>query len=88
MLSNPLELETASNAEMVQYFDLGTATDNRYGADVVEGYSCGLNFARQWWDALEQDNRPHGWAFSKINNGVIRDMKLWKVSSHVVRDCK
>ncbi|KAF8167167.1 pectin lyase-like protein [Crassisporium funariophilum] len=31
-----------------------------------------------WWDAQQQVNRPHGWAFSKINNGVIRDMKIWK----------
>ncbi|KAJ8487605.1 hypothetical protein ONZ51_g4069 [Trametes cubensis] len=31
-----------------------------------------------WWDAEQQTNRPHGWAFSKITNGVIRDMKLWK----------
>ncbi|KIM38231.1 glycoside hydrolase family 28 protein [Hebeloma cylindrosporum] len=31
-----------------------------------------------WWDAQQQVNRPHGWAFSKINTGVIRDMKLWK----------
>ncbi|KAJ8454667.1 hypothetical protein ONZ45_g19214 [Pleurotus djamor] len=31
-----------------------------------------------WWDAMEQTNRPHGWAFRKINGGVIRDMKLWK----------
>ena len=34
----------------------------------------------KWWDAMQQTNRPHGWAFSKIMNGVIRDMKLWKVS--------
>ena len=34
----------------------------------------------QWWDANQQTNRPHGWAFSKINGGVIRDMKLWKAS--------
>ncbi|PPQ69987.1 hypothetical protein CVT26_013275 [Gymnopilus dilepis] len=31
-----------------------------------------------WWDAGQQTNRPHGWAFSKIKTGVIRDMKLWK----------
>ncbi|THV04601.1 pectin lyase-like protein [Dendrothele bispora CBS 962.96] len=31
-----------------------------------------------WWDINQQVNRPHGWAFSKINNGVIRDMKLFK----------
>ncbi|KAI0320047.1 pectin lyase-like protein [Amylostereum chailletii] len=31
-----------------------------------------------WWDAGQQTNRPHGWAFNKITNGVIRDMKLWK----------
>lgn len=30
---------------------------------------------------MEQTNRPHGWAFKKITNGVIRDMKLWKVSA-------
>ena len=34
----------------------------------------------QWWDANQQVNRPHGWAFSKIKNGVIRDMKIWKAS--------
>ena len=32
-----------------------------------------------WWDAQQQVNRPHGWAFRNINTGVIRDMKLWKV---------
>ncbi|KAF9469492.1 pectin lyase-like protein [Collybia nuda] len=31
-----------------------------------------------WWDARNQVNRPHGFAFSKISNGIIRDMKLWK----------
>ncbi|KAJ3484579.1 hypothetical protein NLI96_g5546 [Meripilus lineatus] len=31
-----------------------------------------------WWDTNQQVNRPHGWAFSKITNGVIRDMKIWK----------
>ncbi|KAJ3574363.1 hypothetical protein NP233_g1817 [Leucocoprinus birnbaumii] len=35
-----------------------------------------------WWDAARGTsglaNRPHGIAFSKITNGVIRDMKLWK----------
>ncbi|KAG7100209.1 hypothetical protein E1B28_001984 [Marasmius oreades] len=31
-----------------------------------------------WWDANNQVNRPHGWRFSKIDGGVIRDMKLWK----------
>ncbi|KAF5384813.1 hypothetical protein D9615_000966 [Tricholomella constricta] len=31
-----------------------------------------------WWNTRNQLNRPHGFAFSKINGGVIRDMKLWK----------
>lgn len=31
-----------------------------------------------WWDAQNQINRPHGIAFSHINNGVIRNMKIWK----------
>ncbi|EIN14757.1 hypothetical protein PUNSTDRAFT_154807 [Punctularia strigosozonata HHB-11173 SS5] len=33
---------------------------------------------QQWWDAVNQTNRPHGWAFSKIKGGIIRNMKLWK----------
>lgn len=33
----------------------------------------------KWWDAVQQVNRPHGISFSKINGGVIRDIKIWKV---------
>lgn len=33
----------------------------------------------QWWDAVQQTNRPHGIAFKKIKGGVIRDLKIWKV---------
>ncbi|ESK92387.1 glycoside hydrolase family 28 protein [Moniliophthora roreri MCA 2997] len=33
---------------------------------------------QSWWDAQEQNNRPHGWRFNKIDGGVITDMKLWK----------
>ncbi|KAG8971902.1 hypothetical protein FRC05_010571 [Tulasnella sp. 425] len=32
---------------------------------------------QQWWDAMNQTNRPHGWRF-KVTNGIIQDMKLWK----------
>lgn len=32
---------------------------------------------QQWWDAMNQTNRPHGWRF-KVTNGIIKDMKLWK----------
>ncbi|CAE6467303.1 unnamed protein product, partial [Rhizoctonia solani] len=32
---------------------------------------------QQWWDAVQQTNRPHGIRFS-VTNGVIRDMKLWQ----------
>ncbi|KAF9528161.1 pectin lyase fold/virulence factor [Crepidotus variabilis] len=35
-------------------------------------------YGQAWWDAQQQTNRPHGFAFSKIANGVIRDMKIWK----------
>ncbi|KIP01758.1 glycoside hydrolase family 28 protein [Phlebiopsis gigantea 11061_1 CR5-6] len=31
-----------------------------------------------WWDAVQQNNRPHGIAFSKINGGAIKNIKLWK----------
>ncbi|KAJ7144808.1 pectin lyase fold/virulence factor [Mycena crocata] len=46
------------------------STDPRWGW--VDGHG------QAWWDAVQQVNRPHGWAFAKITNGVIRDMKLWK----------
>lgn len=42
----------------------------------------------QWWDAVQQTNRPHGWAFNDITNGVIRDMKLWKVCATMVVGCR
>lgn len=29
---------------------------------------------------MQQTNRPHGWGFRSINGGVIKDMKLYKVS--------
>jgi len=31
-----------------------------------------------WWDANQQTNRPHGFAFSKVNGGTIRNIKIWK----------
>lgn len=40
-----------------------------------------VNASLQWWDAVEETNRPHGFAFSKITDGLITDMKVWKVSS-------
>ncbi|KAJ6606793.1 pectin lyase-like protein [Mycena sp. CBHHK59/15] len=46
------------------------STDPKWGW--VDGHG------QAWWDAVQQVNRPHGWAFSKITNGVIRDMKIWK----------
>ncbi|CAE6425032.1 unnamed protein product [Rhizoctonia solani] len=32
---------------------------------------------QQWWDAVQQTNRPHGINFS-VTNGIIKDMKLWQ----------
>ncbi|KAJ3794074.1 pectin lyase fold/virulence factor, partial [Lentinula aff. detonsa] len=32
-----------------------------------------------WWNINQQTNRPHGWAFNHITNGIIRNLKLWKV---------
>ncbi|KAK7063605.1 pectin lyase-like protein [Favolaschia claudopus] len=46
------------------------STDPKWGW--VDGHG------QAWWDAVQQVNRPHGWAFSHITNGVIRDMKLFK----------
>ncbi|KAG6919078.1 hypothetical protein DXG01_009331 [Tephrocybe rancida] len=45
------------------------STDPKWGW--VDGHG------QAWWDTQNQVNRPHGWQFNKINNGVIRDMKLW-----------
>lgn len=53
------------------------------GSRCIQLYGLNLSYILtcvQWWDAEQQTNRPHGWAFSKISNGIIRDMKLWKVS--------
>ncbi|KAG2140164.1 pectin lyase-like protein [Suillus clintonianus] len=33
---------------------------------------------QQWWDIGQQTNRPHGWLFKDVTNGVIRDMKIYK----------
>ncbi|TBU26834.1 pectin lyase fold/virulence factor [Dichomitus squalens] len=46
------------------------STDPKWGW--VDGHG------QAWWDAAQQTNRPHGWAFNHITNGVIRDIKLWK----------
>ncbi|KAJ7239762.1 pectin lyase-like protein [Mycena haematopus] len=46
------------------------STDPKWGW--VDGHG------QAWWDAVQQVNRPHGWAFNHITNGVIRNMKLWK----------
>ncbi|KAF9002751.1 pectin lyase-like protein [Cyathus striatus] len=46
------------------------STDSKWGW--IDGHG------QAWWDAVQQTNRPHGIAFSKISNGVIRDMKIWK----------
>ena len=47
--------------------------------DLALGTLCLGIHLFQWWDAMNQDNRPHGIAFKNIKGGVIRDMKLWKV---------
>ncbi|KAJ7457835.1 pectin lyase-like protein [Mycena latifolia] len=46
------------------------STDPKWGW--VDGHG------QAWWDAIQEVNRPHGWAFNHITNGAIRDMKLWK----------
>lgn len=33
---------------------------------------------QQWWDIMQQTNRPSGWLFKNITNGIIRDMKIYK----------
>ncbi|KAJ7053866.1 pectin lyase-like protein [Mycena amicta] len=57
-------------------FSGGTNVTLRGSTDPKWGWVDG--HGQQWWDAVQQVNRPHGWAFSHITNGVIRDMKLWK----------
>ncbi|KAL4251280.1 glycosyl hydrolase 28 family protein [Abortiporus biennis] len=57
-------------------FTGGTNVTLRGSTDPNWGWVDGHGQA--WWDINQQVNRPHGWAFSKITNGIIRDMKLWK----------
>jgi hypothetical protein len=44
-------------------------TDERWGWIDAHG--------QQWWDAVNQINRPHGFKFT-VTNFVLKDMKLWK----------
>ncbi|EJD04200.1 pectin lyase-like protein [Fomitiporia mediterranea MF3/22] len=57
-------------------FSGGTNVTLRGSQDDEWGWIDG--HGQQWWDAMNQDNRPHGIAFSKISGGVIRDVKIWK----------
>ncbi|KAI0800508.1 pectin lyase fold/virulence factor [Fomes fomentarius] len=57
-------------------FNGGNNVTLRGSADPDWGWVDGHGQA--WWDAVQQTNRPHGWAFKSITNSVIRDMKLWK----------
>jgi hypothetical protein len=36
-------------------------------------------------DPASQVNRPHGWGFHNITNGVIRNMSLYQVSVGMAR---
>ncbi|KIY67535.1 glycoside hydrolase family 28 protein [Cylindrobasidium torrendii FP15055 ss-10] len=58
------------------YFSGGTNVTLRGSTDPDWGWVDG--HGQQWWDTMEQTNRPHGWSFRGISGGVIRDMKLWK----------
>ena len=60
--------------------DWGWIDGHGQAVRAFQGDCLGQADAFQWWDAVNQDNRPHGIAFSKIAGGVIRDMKLWKVN--------
>ncbi|KAJ7207512.1 pectin lyase fold/virulence factor [Mycena pura] len=59
-------------------FSGGTNVTLRGSTDPKWGWVDGHGQA--WWDINQQVNRPHGWGFNGITNGVIRDLKLWKVN--------
>uniref|UniRef100_A0A0W0FJ81 galacturonan 1,4-alpha-galacturonidase n=1 Tax=Moniliophthora roreri TaxID=221103 RepID=A0A0W0FJ81_MONRR len=58
------------------FFNGGTNVTLRGSKDPKWGWVDA--HGQSWWDAQEQNNRPHGWRFNKIDGGVITDMKLWK----------
>ncbi|KAH7911624.1 glycoside hydrolase family 28 protein [Hygrophoropsis aurantiaca] len=33
---------------------------------------------QQWWDLVQQVNRPYGWLFGNITDGIIQNMKIYK----------
>jgi polygalacturonase len=33
---------------------------------------------QQWWDIMQQTNRPQGWLFKDVTNGIITDVKIYK----------
>ncbi|KIJ66606.1 glycoside hydrolase family 28 protein [Hydnomerulius pinastri MD-312] len=78
-LSYPMSIETVqgynySGAWIA--FSGGNNVTLRGNTDPDWGWVDG--HGQQWWDIMQQDNRPYGWLFGNITNGVIRDMKIYK----------
>ncbi|KAG6827103.1 hypothetical protein H0H92_013215 [Tricholoma furcatifolium] len=81
-LSYPTDIPTIQNIVATSSYpgawftwDGGSNVTLRGSTDPEWGWVDGHGQA--WWDTQNQVNRPHGYAFSKINGGVIRDMKIW-----------
>lgn len=78
MVSGIFDMNILNSKRIIRFtFSGGQNVTLRGSTDAQWGWVNGHGQA--WWDAQQQTNRPHGWAFSKIQGGVIRDMKIWKV---------
>ncbi|KAG0697728.1 glycoside hydrolase family 28 protein [Suillus ampliporus] len=71
-LSYPTSIKTVQEIS----FTGGNNVTLRGNADPNWGWVDG--HGQQWWVTMQQTNRPHGWLFGDVTNGVIRDMKIYK----------
>ncbi|KAJ3862256.1 pectin lyase-like protein [Lentinula novae-zelandiae] len=60
------------------WFDFTSGTNVTLQGSTDPNWGWIDGHGQAWWNINQQTNRPHGWAFSHITNGVIRDLKLWK----------
>ncbi|KAG1717205.1 glycoside hydrolase family 28 protein [Suillus lakei] len=82
-LSYPTSIETvqgyvaAANYSGAWFsFTGGNNVTLRGNTDPDWGWVAG--HGQQWWDIMQQTNRPQGWLFKDVTDGVITDMKIYK----------
>ncbi|KAN0100071.1 Pectin lyase fold/virulence factor [Tylopilus felleus] len=68
-----------TNVEVVIEGDLSYPTSIQMVQNYVAASGWVDGHGQQWWDIVQQVNRPYGWLFGNIDTGVTRNMKIYKV---------